>query len=92
MKLELCMHGHMFATRERARELAALVASEHGDVVVDFSHVTASPSFVAELLSVLCRQHRAVIAEGASEHLEGLVRTLAGKLGLTGQVRVAALA
>lgn len=90
--LILSQHGRTFATRERAREIVALLDGEPGDVVrVNASNVSASPSFVAELLSRLTERFREVRVEGASDHLEELASDIAGKLHLEG-VYFAALA
>lgn len=89
MKLALSDFGTSLATREKAREVADSLRGATADVEVqiDFDGVTASPSFIAELLSRLSSHFLSMSVEGGSERVRSITRVLVEKLGLTGRVR-----
>ena len=90
MDLVLSKFGTTFATRERARQLATSldVGDDRREVNVNLSGVsTASPSFLAELLTHLANRFVGISVEGGSDHVQRVTFSLVEKLGLTGRVR-----
>ncbi len=89
MELLLSHHGTSFATRERARELVATLpgTAAQEELLIGLDGVTASPSFMAELLTRLSSRFLSMSIEGGSEHLRGITFSLVERLGLGGRVR-----
>ncbi len=89
MKLVLSTFGTSFATRERARELVQTLPVTTGsdEVRIDLRDVTASPSFMAELLTLLSSRYLGLSIEGGTDHLRGITFSLVERLGLSGRVR-----
>ena len=88
MEIVLSRFGTTFATRERARELVAQALGENalGEPVVDLNGISASPSFMAELLQQLALKFVSVGLVGGSDYLRTLTESLIGRLGLRGRV------
>lgn len=89
MELVLSNFGTSFATREKARQVASTLRAteDHDEIRVALGGVTASPSFMAELLTQLSLRYVRLSFEGGSEHLRGVTFSLVDKLGLRGRVR-----
>jgi hypothetical protein len=88
MTIRLRAHGKSFATRQRARDIAALVNEDDHEFRFDVSDVVASPSFVAELLGLLCSPEHTVVVDGASEYMATLVERVSNQLKLEAYVRI----
>lgn len=88
MSLILADIDSSFATRERAREIAASYSD--GDLVIELDSVFVSPSFLAELITLIeTRGPVTVRAEAASFNLQ-LARKLVSQLQLANSVNVEA--
>ena len=89
MTIVLSRYGRSFATRSRARELVSQVAEPSGArAVVSCEGVFASPSFLAEFLSLLCERFGQVEFRGADESLAHVIRRLIVQLQLEGRAVV----
>jgi hypothetical protein len=92
MEIKLADYGRVFATRERARKIVddAMAADANGEsICIDLSGVSsASPSFMAELLTRAMVVSMSASIIGASEHLRWLSSSLIQQLGLVGRVRL----
>lgn len=87
--MTLSDYGRVFATRDKAREVLAESAWQSSRrAELDLSGVSVSPSFMAEALRLLTSRYTFVAVRGADAHTLDLVRSLAEKLGVSGQVKV----
>lgn len=77
-----------FATRERARTIAEGIPAAAREATVDFGDVRASPSFIAELLTILAGRGVAVAAVGADAFHARMIVRLAEQLRVSDRVRV----
>lgn len=89
MTIVLSRYGRSFATRSRARELVNQVAESSGvRIIVSCEGVFASPSFLAEFLSLLCERFGQVELRGADESLAHVIKRLITQLQLEGRAVV----
>lgn len=65
--LVLAEFGSSFATRERAREVAAKLPPGRGEITLDVTGAMLSPSFLAELLVALAAEGNVRIKSRASD-------------------------
>ena len=88
MTITLASFGPSLATREKARAVVASLRDVPGtEVHIDMDGVSASPSFIAELLTQLSVRFMTLTVSGGSDHLRAVTFSLVEKLGLQGRIQ-----
>ncbi len=83
MQLLLKSHGRTFATRARASQLLPVETSIRSpSLLIDFSAVLVSPSFVAELLSRAATRYEVISLRADSDELRAMLSRLVAQLSL----------
>ena len=91
VEIKLARYGPSFATRERARSMIKELAPIRGDVALHIEGAMVSPSFLAEILTLLVRQADSVLIAGDPLQT-GMAERVIRQLSLAPKVRVVALA
>ncbi len=81
--------GTSFASRERAREVAAALSSAStSPVTLDLSGALLSPSFLSEILLQLAARFGSVTLTGCDQHTRGMITRIVPYLGLDNKVQL----